>query len=181
MYTLSSDSWRRVGVELTTDVTFGYGKFILPVPLVCGALHWLARIREDGRSELIMAFDVNSERFLASFKGKLTFITFGCNEQLGFPSQYSVWVMKEYGVVDSWNKLCVVSFQRIACFFGFTEYGSLLVFYCNELVEGRELKFVLVDTETLREKKDPDIQHPSYVATFMESLILLDGANVACI
>ncbi|XP_030964100.1 F-box protein At3g07870-like [Quercus lobata] len=195
VYTLSSDSWRRVGVELTTDVTFGYGKFILPVPLVCGALHWLARIREDGRSELIMAFDVNSERFrklalpdclikanncerfLASFKGKLTFITFGCNEQPGFPSQYSVWVMKEYGVVDSWNKLCVVSFQRIACFFGFTEYGSLLVFYCNELVEGPELKFVLVDTETLHEKLD--IQHPSYVATFMESLILLDGANVA--
>ena len=75
---------------------------------------------------------------------------------------------------------CVVSFQRIACFFSFTEYGSvLLVFYCNELVEGPELKFVLVDTETLREKKDPEIQHPSYVATFMESLVLLDGANVA--
>ena len=37
----------------------------------------------------------------------------------------------------------------------------------------------LVDTETLREKKDPEIQHPSYVATFMESLVLLDGANVA--
>ena len=108
VYTLSSDSWRRVGIELTTDVTFGYGKFILPVPLVCGALHWLARIREDGRSELIMAFDVNSEkfsnlalpdclikannceRFLASFKGKLTFITFGYDEQPGFPSQYSV-------------------------------------------------------------------------------------------
>jgi len=85
--------------------------------------------------------------------------------------------MKEYGVVDSWNKLCVVSFQRIACFFGFTEYGSLLFFYCKELVEGPELKFVLVDTETLHEKLD--IQHPSYVATFMESLILLDGANVA--
>ncbi|XP_023918879.1 putative F-box protein At5g42430 [Quercus suber] len=30
VYTLSSDSWRRVGVELTTDVAFGYGKFILP-------------------------------------------------------------------------------------------------------------------------------------------------------
>ena len=88
-------------------------------------------------------------------------------------------LMKEYGVVHSWNKLCVVSFQRIACFFGFTEYGSvLLVFYCNELVEGPELKFVLVDTETLHEKKDLDIQQHSYVATSMESLVLLDGANM---
>uniref|UniRef100_A0A7N2LI43 F-box domain-containing protein n=1 Tax=Quercus lobata TaxID=97700 RepID=A0A7N2LI43_QUELO len=28
------------------------------------------------------------------------------------------------------------------------------------------------------EKKDPDIQYPSLVATFMESLVLLDGANM---
>ena len=37
----------------------------------------------------------------------------------------------------------------------------------------------MLDAETLHEKKDPDIQCPSYVATFMESLILLDdGAKV---
>ena len=52
-----------------------------------------------------------------------------------------------------------------------------LVCYINDQVEESDFKFVLVDTETLHEKKDPDIQQHSYVATFMESLVLLDGAN----
>ncbi|KAL0008033.1 hypothetical protein SO802_009535 [Lithocarpus litseifolius] len=39
-------------------------------------------------------------------------------------------------------------------------------------------EFLLADTETLQEKKDPDIQYPSLVATFMESLVILDGANI---
>ena len=86
----------------------------LPVPLVNGALHWMTCIKEGNGTELmIMAFDVNSEIFtilalpddyikaktfqssLASFKGKLAFITCACNEQLGFPYLYSIWVMKE--------------------------------------------------------------------------------------
>ena len=53
--------------------------------------------------------------------------------------------------------------------------GSLLT-YCLK-TNDREQKFVLVDTETLHEK-DFDIQQPSSVATFMESLALLDGANM---
>ena len=194
VYTLSLDSWRRVGFNLTIDVVFCSE---LPAPLVNGALHWMARI-EGEETDLIMAFDVNSEKFailalpdgftninifqrcLASFKGKLALITCACNEQFGFPCQYSVWVMKEYGVAESWNKLSVIviPFERVACCLAFTEYGSLLLCCLNKRFEGRGSRFVLVDTETLHEKEDP-IQHPSYVTTFMESLILLDGANVA--
>ena len=141
-----------------------------------------------------MAFDVNSEKFkrlalpdgstdenifqtfLSSFKGKLAFITWARSEQRG--TQYSIWVMKEYGVVESWIKLFVVPFERVAHCTAFMEYGSLLVCYINDRVESQEFKFVLVDIETLHEKKDLDIQHHSYVAIFMESLVLLDGANV---
>ena len=53
-----------------------------------------------------------------------------------------------------------------------------LVCYINDQVKEPDFKFVLVDTETLHEKKDLDIQQHSYVATFMESLVLLDGANM---
>ena len=192
VYTLSLDSWRRVGFNLSIDVMFCCE---LPVPLVTGALHWMICIKEGNETELmIMAFDVNSEIFtilalpddyikaktfqssLASFKGKLAFITCACNEQLGFPYLYSIWVMKEYGVVESWNKLSVIliPFERVACCLAFTEYGSLLLCCLNERLESR---YVLVDTETLHEKKDP-IQCPSFVSNFVESLILLDGAYV---
>uniref|UniRef100_A0A7N2LFQ1 F-box associated beta-propeller type 3 domain-containing protein n=1 Tax=Quercus lobata TaxID=97700 RepID=A0A7N2LFQ1_QUELO len=106
---------------------------------------------------MIMSFDVNSEIFrklalphvsidannlhgcLASFKGKLAFITSGHGEQNGF--WHSIWVMREYGVVESWNKLFVVPFPQ-------------------------------------QTKKDPDIQYLSSIAALMESLCLLDGANV---
>uniref|UniRef100_A0A7N2M8U2 F-box protein n=1 Tax=Quercus lobata TaxID=97700 RepID=A0A7N2M8U2_QUELO len=110
-----------------------------------------------------------------SFLYELAFITWEQSEQPG--TQYSIWVMKDYGVVESWNKLRVVPFERVSHCSAFIENGSLLVCYINDQVEEPDFKFVLVDTETLHEKKDLDIQQHSYVATFMESLVLLDGAN----
>jgi len=38
------------------------------------------------------------QRCLSSFKGKLAFITSEGREQAGF--QYSIWLMREYGVVE---------------------------------------------------------------------------------
>ena len=79
----------------------------------------------------------------------------------------------------SWTKLFVVPFQKITHCTAFTEYGSLLVFsyiYTNRIKSGQ--KFVLVDIETLQEKNDLGIQISLSAAIFMESLVLLDGANV---
>ena len=190
LYTLSSDSWRRVEISSTTDVMF-CRNFLSPIPLINGALHWVASIKEENcmAETNIMAFDVNSEKFirklalpdgttflhlrryLTSFRGKLAFI------EQSF-CQYSIWVMRDYGVVESWNKLFVLPFKNEYCWISLTDYGSLMVCYRNDPVKRLGFKFALIDTETLQEKKDPDIQHPSYVATFMESLVLLDGTNV---
>ncbi|XP_030964108.1 F-box/kelch-repeat protein At3g06240-like [Quercus lobata] len=155
VYTFSSNSWRRVGFNLKPDLKFFDKDHFLPTPLVSGALHWMVVMREGEENHrdknMIMSFDVNSEIFrklalphvsidannlhgcLASFKGKLAFITSGHGEQNGF--WHSIWVMREYGVVESWNKLFV-------------------------------------------QRKDPDIQYLSSIAALMESLCLLDGANV---
>ena len=81
-------------------------------------------------------------------------------------------------MVESWNKLFVVPFERVSCWISLTDYGSLMVWYRNDPGERQGFKHALIDIETLQEKKDPDIQHPSYVAAFMESLVLLDGTNV---
>ena len=193
VYTLSSDSWRRVGMSLRANVmVVDYGS-LLPFPLVSGALHWISLVteEEEPKSEVVMSFDVSSEEFrmlgvpdgylsitrfqtcLALFKGKLAFLTFGISEQRGY--HYSMWVMREYGVLESWNKISVVPIERVAFCIGFTMYGSLLI-RCTESYNQAE-KFVLVDTKNLH-AKDSDIQHPSCVATFMESLALLDGANM---
>ena len=110
---------------------------------------------------------------LALFKGKLAFITFGITDQNGY--HYSMWVMREYGVLESWNQLFVVPIERVAFCIGFTMYGSLLL-RCLQ-PNNQADKFVLLDTKTLHEK-DTVIQSLSCVATFMESLALLDGANM---
>ncbi|KAL4599542.1 hypothetical protein ACB092_11G133900 [Castanea dentata] len=188
MYTLSSDSWRRVEISVTTDVWFSKD-LLSPSPLVSGALHWITETS-------IVAFDVNSEKFrrlalpdvsiygqqlqrtcIASLRGKLAFIA-----KLAFIGQssfqYFIWVMTDYGVVESWNKLFVVPFERLACWVRLTDYGSLMVGYRDDPFGRQGLKYALIDTETLQEKKDPDIQHPSFIASFMESLVLLDGTNV---
>ena len=111
---------------------------------------------------------------LALFKGKLPCIECGRNEQHDF--QFSIWVMTKYGVVESWNKLFVVPFQRVAYCIAFSEYGSLLA-WCITRIKNQGIKFILIDTETLHEN-DPAIQHPSFVVNFIESLVLLDGANM---
>ncbi|XP_050281187.1 F-box protein CPR1-like [Quercus robur] len=195
VYTLSSGSWRRFEVSLGANgVYYYFRRSLLPTPLVSGALHWIAVTTEGEEYPIdrIISFDVNCEKFrelalphghiddknlethLSSFKGKLAFIT---SEQPGFV--FSIWVMREYGVVDSWTKLFVVPFQRIAHCTAFTEYGSLLMFSYNNISRFKyEDKFVLIDIETLQEKKDLGIQISLSAATFVESLVLLDGANV---
>ncbi|XP_030967227.1 F-box protein CPR1-like [Quercus lobata] len=195
VYTLSSGSWRRVETSLGANGIYYYFKrSLLPTPLVSGALHWIAVITEGEENPIyrILSFDVNCEKFrklalphghiddknleihLSSFKGKLAFVT---SEQPGFV--FSIWVMRENGVVDSWTKLFVVPFQRIAHCTAFTEYGSLLMFSYNNIGRFKyEDKFVLIDIETLQEKKDLGIQISLSAATFMESLVLLDGASV---
>ena len=115
--------------------------------------------------------DANTSRAgLASFKGKLAFLTWGYAEKASI--QCSIWVMREYGVVESWNKLFVLPFDGLPYFIAFTEYGSLLTWCMNQA-----LKTVLIENKTIQ-KKDPAIQLPSVVVTFMESLVLLDGANM---
>ncbi|KAF3958253.1 hypothetical protein CMV_016820 [Castanea mollissima] len=190
VYTLSSDSWRKIGMSLRANVMVYVNNFPSPMPVVSGALHWMARVVEDEcKSDMIVSFDVNSEKFrllgmpdgsksivrfqtcLASLKGKLAFLTFGQSER---DYHYSMWVMREYGVLESWNQLFVVPLERISACIGFTMCGWLLIHSVESNYQA--VKFVLVDTETLHEK-DFDIQQPSCVATFMESLALLDGAN----
>ncbi|KAF3950262.1 hypothetical protein CMV_023954 [Castanea mollissima] len=165
VYTLSLDSWKRVGYNLTTNVTFINNYCFLTIPLVSGALHWMVQIIEGEENRIIaLAFDVNSEKFkklalphgfikedtlhryLASFKEKLAFITCEPIEQPGFPCQYSIWVMKEYhGIVESWNKLFVIPFEREVQCLAFTEYGSLLVGHMYDPVERQQevFKFAL--------------------------------------
>ena len=98
LYTLSSNSWRKIGISLTNNIV------VSPFAnntstFVSGALHWLGCISEAAFPYMILSFDVNNDKFgemalpdvqqllpqglmavpnyLMVFKGKLAFITLG--------------------------------------------------------------------------------------------------------
>lgn len=110
IYSLSTNSWRKLeqptrDKSIYLKIVYMDGKHLF----FNGALHWISAILDNGvLSPIIVAFDVNEERFrvilfpgitkncgfLIDYKGSLA--------MRGFASE--LWVMKEYGVVESWTK-----------------------------------------------------------------------------
>ena len=156
-------------------------------------------------TRMILSFDVNSEKFnelqppdvergsfkeqkcLTSFKGKLALSILG---EQPHGTLISIWVMREYGVHESWDKLCVVSAENtffvvsnkiLTHSIGFTKDGLLLIQKNYKKTKRSRLKnkYVLIDRETLHEKAT-SIKGENVLAmdSYMENLALLDGAIV---
>ena len=206
VYSLSSDSWKRVelGISWRPNVVSHKFNCVLTFPFVSGHLHWMIEMIEEGGGQekhdtyTILSFDVNSEKFkelplpgdegsyitkcITSFKGKLALIKLGNGTQPHI-TQCSIWVMRDYGVIDSWNKLCVLSIENLTDLIGFTKDGLLIRNSSRPVSTNSELeskdKCVLIDLETLREKEiSTRAKYGFDEATYMESLALLDGTNV---
>ena len=107
------------------------------------------------------------------FKGLLALIVCGVDlhEESGI---CHIWVMKKYGVVDSWTKRSL----RVDYFvesFGCTVNGELLI---QRIFPFRIVSF---DPESLKEEilEIPSLGNLTYIANFNDSLVLLDGVNVS--
>ncbi|KAM7503717.1 hypothetical protein LguiB_002621 [Lonicera macranthoides] len=126
-------SWANNGIVLAEICTFGTRTWRdvtnMPKGLQCsedhckffnGALHWI--VRDESSDKLICAFEIESEGFgfvdppvtfdwkkrkrfdwsnVGAFRGCLCICA---SDALDFRPDYEVWVMKEYGVKDSWVK-----------------------------------------------------------------------------
>ncbi|KAK4592940.1 hypothetical protein RGQ29_017183 [Quercus rubra] len=214
VYSLSSDSWTRVGISLRPNVVVSKVKDYSSASFVNGALHWLVSVSEGEvevrNRKIILSFDVDDDKFgeialpgghglkrlrserfkenLAVFKGKLAFITFGNREIVYFRDsvgscQCVIWVMEEYGVCESWNKLFSVRLGEVESFFGCTRFGELLVqkafkfkYGGSDVLRLNNCVIVSLDPETLHEK-DLGVQLPNIATTFEESLVILDQAD----
>ena len=186
VYTLSTDSWRTVVISLESVPNIGSIDHIDTAPCLFfkGALHSIAF---SGDHRFILSFDVNDDSFrqimvpqnyldeiislsfdsLVVFKGLLA--VFVCGEDLdGDRDICYLWVMREYGVIDSWTKISVPIdfFQEL---FGCTDSGELLI-------DTTDRGLVSYDPESLNENYLGIQTSPwlSYTAGLMESLVLLD-------
>uniref|UniRef100_A0A2N9IL79 F-box associated beta-propeller type 1 domain-containing protein n=1 Tax=Fagus sylvatica TaxID=28930 RepID=A0A2N9IL79_FAGSY len=153
-----------------------------------GALHSIAYSRHY---HFILSFDLNDERFreimlppnykgnlvvvdesLVLFKRCLAFVVFGYDaDEHADERCYArhIWVMKEYGVAESWTKIIVPREDELACFLGCTYDGELLIEkYSDSWI-------VSFDPESLNKKilRIPPPVGIIYTANFVESLALL--------
>ncbi|XP_021719571.1 F-box protein CPR30-like isoform X1 [Chenopodium quinoa] len=117
VFSLKANSWRRIRDfprEYYLSYKRGWGVY------VSGCLHWMITLKPDSNgSKLIVAFDLSSEVCKAVLLPKisagevhLTVEVLGqfLSLLVNYPSNRSeVWVLKEYGVVESWSKLFTVS------------------------------------------------------------------------
>ncbi|XP_023926067.1 F-box protein CPR1-like [Quercus suber] len=199
IYTLKSGSWRRLHFPLAPDfIIKRMSSFMLPIPFVSGALHWMlheGKGEEPPRRSFILKFDVNEEKFgmiatpfadtnahchPLAFKGKLALTEFEEHSLL------NLWVMKEYGVHQSWTKLFVVPLlDRVhSRFYGCSENGLLILEKSNHFFANGKMriarKCISIDIETLHERGVDGIgtQNLECEVNFMESLVLLDGADM---
>ncbi|KAL4607529.1 hypothetical protein ACB092_09G181500 [Castanea dentata] len=197
VYTLSTDLWRRIEFSVEPIPNLGSISEIQYEPFLFfnGALHFMAHTwGANNTNDFILSFDVNDEIFreirlpenysdrfifayepahrLVVFKGSLALMVFGPSvydyEDGNVLDKCDIWVMGQYGVVESWTKK-TVGLKRIKNFFGCTESGQLL----TKMPTGR---MVLYDPESLYENNIgiPSPNWMAYTTDLMESLVLLD-------
>ncbi|XP_024992969.1 F-box/kelch-repeat protein At3g23880-like isoform X2 [Cynara cardunculus var. scolymus] len=123
VYSLSTNSWKKLEDLIAPCYLIkGWSSNVF----VNGSVNWLAsKDAIRGVSHTIMAFDLDDERFrvlelpknvvpnydqvclASSMNGECLSL---CAHYLGGNGdKWDVWAMSDYGVVDSWKKVCVVS------------------------------------------------------------------------
>ena len=143
VYSLHEGCWRitRGGESFPSGIGFNY--WLRPVATLNGAVHFEANDWDNNRS-LVLSFDLGDEVFrvislpngkkfqagadigTAVFKGLLSLICY--DYECMKIKCCSVWVMKEYGAVDSWTKQFTIDLNsRFFRVLGFWKNGHILV------------------------------------------------------
>ncbi|MBA0654557.1 hypothetical protein Goklo_021538 [Gossypium klotzschianum] len=188
LFSLNENCWKRVtpaspkyAVEAGISSTF-----------VNGALHWLGyqRGKNGGFSNAILGFDLSSEEFLEiSLPESLVWL---CPMDLSTMRYgessiavlkrdwedgelFELWVMKEYGVVESWTKVLALHlidqsgwFPRVL---GFRENGEVLL-----QVDDGEMASLDLNCQQMEPHGVEVGAELLYVGSYVESLVLLDKA-----
>nr|GMD33455.1 F-box/kelch-repeat protein At3g23880-like [Ipomoea batatas]GMD35105.1 F-box/kelch-repeat protein At3g23880-like [Ipomoea batatas] len=187
IYSLSTGLWRRI---VATGVNYYMVDYIWTQVFVNGAVHWIGyKLLEDERLQsLIAVFTMADELFdeimlpdelAAKNPSNLSIMVF---EELVAVVKYSrglhgrsceLWIMKEYGVVDSWTRLHTIELvggmEKIV---GFRKNGELLL--CTNK---SELVSYCPNTRVINDLGIPGNSRSIYVDKYLESLVLLQQQN----
>ena len=194
IYSLNEGSWRitSAGASYPLGINFNYWR--RPAASLNGVVHFAANVKGSAFSPLVLSFDLGDEVFRmipvpdSTFKedddvhttviaGSLTLL---CHDPAmhTFNNHCSIWMMKEYGIVDSWTKLCSVDLNReIIRVLGLRKNGH--IFVVAKLPCDWELSSY--DLESQQVKKLGICGNPYFfhIDDYTENLVLLDKPNDA--
>lgn len=186
LYTQGTGSWRcitSVGHPHHVPNCHSFQTF------VNGAIHWIAfeRTAVDGFRSLIMLFNTGSQAFSVMMmptalvnhnSARLSITLYGeslallCRGKLGEGS-CCLWVMKEYGVAESWAKLYNFNLPEVLKIIGFRKNGEVLL----STIDNGQLLCYNYETRTLTNTGYHECFDLFAADTFTESLVLLEGGN----
>ncbi|XP_059451985.1 F-box/kelch-repeat protein At3g06240-like [Corylus avellana] len=185
IYTLRTGIWRFITAP-DSRYTMKYWSSSV---LVCGALHWSTHTqRHQGAfCNVIMSFNMKDETFgevgmpkslqelegldvtVALIDGLLALVP---RTGFGIEASHAVWVMKEYGVVESWTKLYDVRIEGFQRVIGFPKSDEVLVHDANRFFSfGPSSRGYLEDLPLC------GLEH-IYLDAYVESLVLLNVADL---
>ncbi|XP_028065727.1 F-box/kelch-repeat protein At3g06240-like [Camellia sinensis] len=187
VYALSTGKWKTVNAS---TVRHNMVEFFWSKAFVNGAVHWVvySQSKNSVFCNVVLLFDMGSEVFremrlpkklVSEFPLDLSVAVYGDsisvfhydNRGPCTSRDCEVWIMKEYGVVESWVKqfsVCLVE----GILLGFRNNGELLVEMWNQKVVS--YKPANKRIKTLEICGGTDSFH---LDTYTESLVLLDAAN----
>ncbi|KAK9007048.1 hypothetical protein V6N11_019376 [Hibiscus sabdariffa] len=143
LFSLNENCWKRVTAippNYTFDAITG-----MSLPFVNGAVHWLGyqTKNKDEYNNVISGFDLSAEEFfeinlpealIGLLHVDLTIMNYGESSIVVTThpifGEHELWVMKEYGVVESWTELLAFHIQRRESPFvvsGFRKNGEVLL------------------------------------------------------
>ncbi|XP_059668933.1 F-box/kelch-repeat protein At3g06240-like [Cornus florida] len=192
VFALKTGSWKTIEANVPP---YNMVEYFWSSAFVNGTIHWLVYGKWEGSNQnhrgTIIGFDVGGEVFcelnlpkkladdnplnlaIAVFGDTLSVFQYDKRVKI---EHCSVWVMKQYGVVESWSKQFNVDLHggALGGALGFRRNGKILL-------ARRNGKVISYDPDN-RGSKSLGIcggTDSIYVGTYAESLALLDGVNAA--
>ncbi|KAH7836174.1 hypothetical protein Vadar_033389 [Vaccinium darrowii] len=187
VYSLRNGCWRTIGGAFPWILLNQ-----LPAAFVNGNLHWVVSSPEREVDEVVLSFSLGQEVFREIempdyyFPGSLTCkslcVLRDCLSVLEYCPLFEedtyencyLWVMKEYGVSDSWSKQYNIVLEgRVQRLVGITRFDEIVY-------ENQEDKVVLYNFESHQTKYSSTSFGSSYrfnVVPLIESLLFLEGED----
>ncbi|KAE9592756.1 hypothetical protein Lal_00028681 [Lupinus albus] len=191
LYSLNEGTWKVLDVSYLQGL--GLLKFSNTRCFLNGSVHWITYKANTCPNKNILMFNVEEERFknmelppelvkaklsnlhVSVIEGYLTVLKY--HDIHDWDDECDIWMMKEYGVTESWTKNVTIKFPKgVSQLFGPSTSAKVLLLLQENAAERKDGDFISLDSfNQIQEMMEVGIQGYKISAwDYRQSLVLLD-------